>query len=145
MRYQTIWFRAGKAYLPTIGSPPSGMFFELDPVEIVEPNSERLEAAVTAALQRSAVPLKERSRFDPDWPKQSVVQMAAGYKSWRSFVQRALRIALIEAPDGWHVAVGEGTSAQDVEDVRMPVTSTTQELAGCVREVASRRQIWRAE
>ena len=142
MRYQTIWFRDGKAYLPTIGSPPSGMFFELDPVETLEPTPERIEAAITAALQRPTVPLKERSRFDTDWPKQSVVQLAAGYKSWKSFVERALRIALVEAPDGWHVAVGEGASTQDVEDVKMPATSTPRELAARVKEVASQRKIW---
>jgi hypothetical protein len=93
MRYHTIWFRSGKAYVPTIGSPPSGMFFELDPVEAIEPGEGQVERAVQAALLRPAVAIKERSRFDDDWPKHSVVQVAAGYKSWKSFVRNAPHLA----------------------------------------------------
>ena len=143
MRYQTIWFRKGRALVPTIGSPPSGMFFELEPVAVIEPTTEAIEVVLTAAFARQPVSLPERSRFDPGWPKQSVVQVKAGYKSWRSFVQRALRIALIEAPDGWHLAIGEGASPQDVEDISMPVNVTLRQLAEQVMEVASRRGIWR--
>jgi hypothetical protein len=119
------------------------MFFEVEPVTAVTPTVDEIEASLKAALAKPHVRLPERSRFDSTWPKQSVVQAKAGFRSWKSFVRSALHIALIETTEGWHVTVGEGPSAEDVEDITLDAGSTPRHLAEAVLEVASRRTLWR--
>jgi hypothetical protein len=144
MKYQTVWFRKGKAFLPTIGTPPSGMFFEVEPVTVLEPTVDSIEEALRGALQRPAVRVSERSRFDSTWPKESVVQARAGFSSWKAFAKAALSIAVMEAPDCWHISVGEGASPDTVEDVRLPLASSPRDLAKAILEIAGRRPLWRS-
>jgi hypothetical protein len=143
MRYQTIWLRNGRAYLPAIGCPPSGMFFEVDPVTSFELTPVVLERELKAAIDREPVRLPERSRAGGSWPKQSVVQQAAMFKSWKTFAKAALRIALVETESAWVVAVGEGESPEDVESVTLSRDASLGELAGTVWEIINRRTIWR--
>jgi hypothetical protein len=143
MRYQTIWFRAGKAYLPTIGQPPSGLFFELDPVAVIdEPSVESLEHALGRALETPPVPVRERSPFASDWPD-SVIQVRAGFKSWRSFAQAALNISLGRTEEVWFITTFEGPSKEEVETKTLPKNSSLSQLAEATMEVASRRTLWR--
>jgi len=144
MRYQTVWFRKGKAFFPTIGSPPSGMFFELEPVAVLDPTVDSIEEALHAALQREPVRIPERSRFDTTWPKESVVQVRAGFSSWKAFAKSALSMAVMEAPDSWHISVGEGASPDTVEDVRLPLAAAPRQIAEAILEVAERRPVWRS-
>lgn len=144
MRYQTLWFRNGLAYLPSIGAPPSGMFFEVDPVNAFEPTLESLAEVLDRALPAQPQPLRERSRYGGDWPKQSVVQTAAGYRSWASFAKGSLRIALIETREGWQVSVGEGPSSDDVENRLLDSGASTRDIATVIMEIIAPRPIWKS-
>lgn len=142
MRYQPIWFRGGKAYVPTIGSPPSGMFFELDPVMVLDPSPEAIEGALRSALDRIPVAMPERSRFGGGWPSESVVQRKAAYKTWKAFAKSALSVALLELPGNWQISVGEGSSPETVEEVSVPMNATYRHVAEEIMRIAARRPIW---
>lgn len=128
-------------YLPTIGKTPSGLLYEADPVQVLEPQATTLATALEVALSRPPLAI-------PDWPDfqgasgQSVVQVAAGFKSWRSFAKAALGIALIDDGDRWQVSVGEGLTQGDVETLTMERGAAPYMIAESITEIANRRTLW---
>ncbi len=140
--YQTIWLRSGRAYIPTIARPPSGVFFEVEPVEIIEPVQQAFVTAVRRCLSGTFVRVRERDRFvSTDWPM-SVVQKAAGFRSWRGFARQCLSMALIRNADKWQVSVGDG-GADEVESVVMPMESSVDSIAEIMAEISERHPQWK--
>lgn len=142
-RYQTLWFRRGKLFLPSIGRTPSGMFFEVAPVKVLEPQNEVLCRELERSLSAPPQVVPDRPRYGGGWPTISVVQAAAGLESWSSFAKRALGIAIIETPAKWQLSAGKGTSQEDVENVELEKTVPLSQLADEVMALADRWPIWR--
>ena len=141
-RYQTIWFRKGRVYLPTIGKTPSGLFYETEPVKVLDPDPSAIAAGLDAALRSAPTAI-------PDWPQyqgsggQSVVQIAAGFKSWSAFAKRALGIALIDDGKRWQLSIGEGGAQEDAENVFLDRAASAQQIADAIVAASERRPLWR--
>ena len=140
--YQTIWLRSGKAYIPTIGRPPSGMFFELEPVEIIEPTRDAFGMAVSRCRSGTFVRVRERDRFvAADWPM-SVVQRAAGFRSWRSFARKCLSLALVRGADKWQITAGEG-GENDAETVSLAFDSSDELIVEAMVAISEHYTQWK--
>ena len=144
IRYQTMWLRGGNLYVPTIGRPPSGVFFEIDPVLTLAPTRDSLNYVVERCISRHYAVIKERDRFSPeDWPKMSVVQKAAGAKTWKAFAKNSLSLAMIGVDTGWEISVGQGNDPADVETIRLGPVAGQDELVEELLNVIVRRPIWK--
>jgi hypothetical protein len=124
-----------------MGQAPSGLFYEIEPVAILEPTQHALADVLAKRLSAMPQPVREWYRGDP--PMKSVVHAAAKSRSWSAFARQSLRLALIETDEFWEVSVGEGPTPADAERQRLPRTSLPSDLAEAVLEVAKRRTIWR--
>jgi hypothetical protein len=140
-RYQSLALYRGQAYVPTIGEPPSGTFWEVDPVAVVEASEAELAPVLTERLAQGHVRIKEWYRGDP--PRKSVVQVAARSRSWIGFARRSVRFSLFRAEAFWSLGVGEGPQADYVENHHLPLEATGAELTRAILAVAAQRPLWR--
>jgi hypothetical protein len=118
------------------------MFFEVDPVEILPANREGLRKAVEACLTRSFVQIPERDRFaSADWPSASVVQRAAGFRTWKGFAAKSLSVALIGSEKHWEISIGKGNDPSDVELVRLDRQADTDALVASLEQLISKHLV----
>ena len=142
LRYQSLWLREGKLYLPTMGKTPFGLYTEVEPVEILPPELGALVPRLEVALKREPPPTPDPPA-GASWPT-SVVQKAARQKSWLAFSKAALGIALIESEAGWDVAgtIAKGREPLEVEKISVGRTESAQVLGEAVLALAGRWSIW---
>jgi hypothetical protein len=130
-----LYVRRGVAYIPTTGVTESGLYVDLEPVEVV-PTSDR--SGLRMALERTAQRGNPRAP-EPGKSGSSAVLRHAGVRSWGEFERNASLWALDEK-DGRlriipHRRSADGGWEEDLQS--MVVLSSTAEIRDAVRRLAS--------
>lgn len=120
MRYQSVWLRAGRVYIPTMARTREGMICEVAPVAVVAPEPAALAAVLAERLAAPPAPARPA-------PAPPVVVAAAGARSWSHFLAGAAVAALDETATGWTVHFSRGRTVH--EEQTLPATASPAALA----------------
>lgn len=144
LQYLVLWFHDGEVLLPTIAKTSDGMAMEVDPVQRLEATLDGIGPALAGAV--AATPQTIPHPDPASWPR-SVVQKAAGERSWRAFARTALAVVLVKDPAGWEVSgVVQGPRRTDervIESRRLSSQCSATQLTHAVLELAARADIWK--